>query len=384
MLLWKNKIWIFISIIKRKVRPLERYALCPLRHAPSPRPLPRGERGKVRGKELTMRLPKFEYLEPKTLKEAAKALASDTKESVLLAGGTDLLVNMKHKVIQPKQVINLKTIPKLAYISNGKDGLRIGALTTLHDIASSQAIQEEVPILSQAAGEVGAYAHQVMGTLGGNLCQGNRCRFYNQSAFWRGVKSPCYKVGGKICHVVPARAGGGRKSGECHSTYCGDMAPVLIALDAQVRVVGSNGERVFPLSKLYTQEGKKPLSLRKGEILKEILFPPPSGKALYLKWRRRESIEFPIVSLAFHIEKDGNERIQKARIIFSGVGSGPVEALEAEKMLKNASLDDWMIEKVSNQAIKEISPMRTSIHSPAYKRKMAGILLKQALEKISS
>ena len=331
-------------------------------------------------RECTMRLPKFEYLEPKTLREAAKALASDTKGSVLIAGGTDLLVNMKHRVIQPNQVINLKTIPKLAYISNGKGGWRVGALTTLRDIASSSVIQERIPILCQASREVGAFAHQAMGTLGGNLCQGNRCRFYNQSAFWRGVKSPCYKAGGKICHVVPARPAGGRKSKECHSTYCGDMAPVLIALDAQVKTVGPNGERVFPLSKLYTQDGKKPLSLRKGEILKEILLPPPSGKTVYLKWRLRESIEFPIVSLALHIEKDGNERIQKARIIFSAVGSGPVETLEAEKMLKNSSLDDQTIEKVSDQAVKEISPMRTSIHSPAYKRKIAGILLRQALE----
>ena len=331
-----------------------------------------------------MRLPKFEYLEPKTLKEAAKALASDTKGSVLIAGGTDLLVNMKHQVIRPKQVINLKTIPKLAYISNGKGGLRIGTLTTLHSIASSPLIQKRVPILCQSAREVGAYAHQTMGTLGGNLCQGNRCRFYNQSTFWRGVKSPCYKAGGNICHVVPARPAGGRKSKECHSTYCGDMAPALIALDAQVRVVGPNGERVFPLSKLYTHDGKRPLSLRKGEILKEILLSSPSGKTLYLKWRRRDSIEFPIVSLALYIEKDGNEQIQKARIIFSAVGSGPVEILEAEKMLKNASLDDQMIEKISDQAIKEISPMRTSIYSPAHKREIAGILLKQVLEKISS
>jgi 4-hydroxybenzoyl-CoA reductase subunit beta len=329
-----------------------------------------------------MRLLKFEYLEPKTLKEAANALALDMKGSVLIAGGTDLLVNMKHRVIQPKQVINLKTIPKLAYILNEKGELRIGALTTLHDIASSPAIQERFLILRQVAREVGAYAHQSMGTLGGNLCQGNRCRFYNQSAFWRGVKSPCYKAGGKVCHVVPARPADGRKPKECHSTYCGDMAPGLIALDAQVRVVGPNGERVFPLGKLYTQDGKKPLSFRKGEILKEILLPPPSGKTLYLKWRRRESIEFPIVSLALHIEKDGNERIQRARIIFSAVGSGPVETLEAEKMLKNASLDNQTIEKVSNQAVREISPMRTSIHSPAYKRKIAGILLRQALEEM--
>ena len=329
-----------------------------------------------------MRLPKFEYLAPKTLKEATRTLASEANRSVLLAGGTDLLVNMKHRVIQPKQVINLKSILKLAYISNGKGGLRIGTLTTLQDIASSLVIQNKFPALCQAAREVGAYAHQIMGTLGGNLCQGNRCRFYNQSAFWRGVKSPCYKAGGSVCHVVPARPAGGRKPKECHSTYCGDMAPVLIALDAQVRTVGPKGERVFHLGKLYKQDGKKPLSLRKGEILKEILLPPPSGKTLYLKWRLRDSIEFPIISLALHLEKDGNERIREARITFSAVGSGPVEAFEAEKILKNGSLDNQTIEKVSDQAIKEISPMRTSIHSPAYKRKMAGILLRQALEQL--
>jgi 4-hydroxybenzoyl-CoA reductase beta subunit len=322
-----------------------------------------------------MRLPDFEYLEPKTLNEAAKALASNMKGSALIAGGTDLLVNMKHRVIQPKQVINLKTIPKLAYISNGKGALRIGILTTLREIASSPVIQKRTPILCQVAGEVGAYAHQTMGTLGGNICQGNRCRFYNQSAFWRGVKSPCYKAGGNICHVV-------RKPKECHSTYCGDMAPVLIALDAQVKVIGPNGVRIFPLRKLYTQDGKRPLSLRKGEILKEIFVPSSSGKTLYLKWRRRESIEFPIVSLALHLEKDKNGQIQKTRIIFSAVGSGPVETLEAEKVLMHASLEDQTIEKVSNQAMKEILPMRTSLASPAYKRRMAGILLRQALEEI--
>ena len=322
-----------------------------------------------------MRLLEFKYLEPKTLKEAVKAFASDGKGSVLLAGGTDLLVNMKHRVIQPKQVINLKTIPKLAYVTSVKSELKIGALTTLRDLASSPAIQERFPILSSVATEVGAYALQTMGTLGGNLCQGNRCRFYNQSFFWRGAKSPCYKAGGKVCHVV-------RKPEECHSTYCGDMAPVLIALKAQVRVAGPNGERVFPLSKLYTQDGGKPLSLKKGEILREVLVPPLSGKTSYLKWRRRESIEFPTVSLALYIEKDGNEEIQKARIIFSAVGSGPVETLEAEKMLKNASLDDRTIERVSNQAVTEICPMRTSIYSPSYKRKVAGIVLRQALEEI--
>lgn len=321
-----------------------------------------------------MRLPKFEYMEPRTLKEAVKALAEDPEGTVLLAGGTDLLVNMKQKVIQPKRVINLKGIPKLTYISNGKDGLRIGALTTLRDLSLSPVIYERCPALTEAAKEVGAYAHQVMGTLGGNLCQGNRCRFYNQSSFWRSVRPLCFKAGGSICHVV-------RKPKECHSTYCGDMAPVLIVLDSRIKVIGPHGERSFPLERLYTRNGKRPLSLRKGEILKEILIPKPSGKTLYLKWRLRGSLEFPVVALALNIEKGMNGRIRRARIIFSGVGSGPVEALEAERTMRNGSLDNETIERVSNQAVREISPMRTSIHSPAYKRKMAAILLKQALEK---
>jgi len=329
-----------------------------------------------------MRLPKFEYLAPRTLREAANALASDTKGSVLLAGGTDLLVNMKHRVIQPKQVINLKAIPKLTYISNGKDGLKIGALTTLHALASSPVVQEKYPVLSQAANEVGGYAHQMMGTIGGNLCQGNRCRFYNQSAFWRSVRPLCYKAGGEICHVVPARPAGGRKPRECHSAYCGDMAPVLIALDSQIKVSGPSGERTFPLKKLYTRNGKKPLSLKRGEILKEVLVPLPSGKTLYLKWRLRGSLEFPIVSLALHTEINGDGAINSSKIVFSGVGSGPMEATEAEKMLKDSYLNEGMIEKVSNQAVKEISPMRTSTHSPAYKRKMARILLRQAFEQL--
>lgn len=322
-----------------------------------------------------MRLPKFEYLEPRSLKEASKALAADPGGTLLLAGGTDLLVNMKHGVIQPKRLINLKVIPKLAYISDGRDGLRIGALTTLHDMASSPIIQEKYPALCQASTEVAAYAHQTMGTLSGNLCQGNRCRFYNQSVFWRGARPTCYKAGGEVCHVV-------KKPKECHSTYCGDMAPVLIAMDAQIKIVGPVGERNISLKRLYTQNGKKPLSLKKGEILKEVIVPPPSGKTFYLKWRLRDSLEFPIVSLALHLEKNRDGEIDKARIIFSGVGPGPVEASETEKILKGASLNAQTIEEVLNQALKEISPMRTSIYSPAYKRKMAGILLRQALEQL--
>ncbi len=321
-----------------------------------------------------MRLPKFEYIEPKSLREAVKILSAHPSETSLLAGGTDLLVNMKYGVVKPTTLINLRSIPKLNYILEEKETLRIGSLTSLHDLYTSPLIQEKFPILSQAAREVGAFAHQVMGTIGGNLCQGNRCRFYNQSPFWRSVRPPCFKAGGEICHVI-------KKTKECHSTYCGDMAPALIALGARVKVIGPQGERIFPLKRLYTQNGKKPLSLRKGEILKEILLSQSSGKSIYLKWRWRGSIEFPIVSLALYIEKEDN-KISLSRVVFSGVGEGPLEISEIEKSLLGSTLEGSIIDSVSEQVTKLVSPMRTSIYSPAYKRKMAGILLREGLDKL--
>jgi 4-hydroxybenzoyl-CoA reductase subunit beta len=330
-----------------------------------------------------MRLPQFEYIAPGTLKEASRALPANVKDSVFLAGGTDLLVLMKQRLVQPGRVIDLNTLPRLNFISTGKEGVRIGALTTLHDIVSSPLLRERYPTLVQSARKVGAYVHQVMGTLGGNLCQGNRCRYYNQSPFWRSARPPCYKAGGKICHVVPVRPASGVKTGICHSAYCGDMAPVLIALDGRVKITGRDGERILPLKKLYTQNGKKPLSLKRGEILKEVLIPPPAGKTLYLKWRLRDSIEFPVISLAINLDKNKDGKIKRARIILSGISPGPVEASETEKLLKGAPLDQPSIENASRRIAGEISPMRTSSVSPAYKRKMAGILLKQALEEMT-
>lgn len=320
-----------------------------------------------------MHFPRFDYIEPKTLGEAAAALALDGGGSSLLAGGTDLLVLMKHRLIEPKRIVNLKAIPNLAYISTGKDGLRIGTLTTLHELASSPLLQERYPAISYAAGEAGAYVHQVSGTLGGNLCQANRCRYYNQTAFWRNVKTPCYKAGGQTCHIV-------RKQGECHAAYCGDLAPVLVALDAQIKVVSPNEKRTFPLIQLYTQEGKEPLALRKGEIIEEILVPPPSGRTVYLKLRLRDSIDFPVISLAVSLNKDKHGVVRRAKVVFSAVGCGPVEAPNAAKTLEGITLSQEQIEKVAIGVVKETTAMRTSLTSPAYKRRMAQNLLRQALE----
>lgn len=322
-----------------------------------------------------MRLPQFDFLEPRTLREASRALAGDPAGSVLLAGGTDLVVSVKQRVILPRQIINLKSVPKLAYLTRGPDGLRIGPLTTLDELASSALVRERYPALGDAAHKAGSYAHQVMGTVGGNLCQGNRCRYFNQSTSWRDARTPCYKAGGQMCWVV-------QKPEECHATYCGDLAPVLIALDARMTVMGPTGRRTVPLEDLYTHDGNRPLSLGPGEIVERVLVPPPSGHALYLKVRLRDTIDFPIISLAASVRRARDGSVAGARVVFSGVGTGPVRAREAERALTGASLTDEVIGSVSRQVVKEITPLRTSLTSPAYKRRLSGTLLAQALETV--
>jgi CO/xanthine dehydrogenase FAD-binding subunit len=160
------------------------------------------------------------------------------------------------------------------------------------------------------------------------------------------------------------------------------MAPLLIALDSQIKLLGSNGERTLPLKDLYTNNGKDPLSLKRSEVLKEIFVPNCDGETVFLKLRVRNSLEFSVLSLAVYIEKSVNGEIKKARIIYSGVGSGPTEALETEKALEGLVLNDQMIEGTSRQIAEDITPMPTSVTSPSYKIKMAKVLLKEALRSI--
>jgi CO/xanthine dehydrogenase FAD-binding subunit len=158
---------------------------------------------------------------------------------------------------------------------------------------------------------------------------------------------------------------------------------VLIALEAQVVVVGPGGEKSFPLKRLYTGNGKKPLALKTGEILKEIHIPPPQGKTLYLKSRLRDSIEYPILSLALTLHLDDTGKIKKARAVLSGVGPGPVSALKVQRCLTGNSPNAELIDQASSLIPKEISPMRTSTVPPAYRRKMSGILLRKGLLEIT-
>jgi len=317
-----------------------------------------------------MRLPKFRYVEPESIKEVSTILL-DEPGAKILAGGTDILPNMKHRVELPSVVVNIKKIPELNFIQQDNGAIRIGALTPLKKVYESPVIAENLSALASAASSVGSYHHQTMGTIGGNICQQNRCKYFNQSQWWRSSRPTCFKAGGEICHVV-------NKEEVCYSAYSGDVAPALMVLDARIIVQSRDNSREMPLDMLFSGNGKAPLNLKEGELLTEIIIPGKAndGFSTYLKSANRESIDFPIVGTAFW----GSLKKKEYRVAFTAVDRKPLRGGSVEDFLKGKDLSEELIEEADQIASKEASPVKTSLYSPSYKRKMMGLLLRSALQ----
>jgi len=309
-------------------------------------------------------------VEAESIREVSTILL-DEPDAKILAGGTDILPNMKHKVELPSVVVNIKKIPGLNFIQQDNGAVRIGALTPLKKVYESPIIAENFSALASAASSVGSYHHQIMGTIGGNMCQQNRCKYFNQSQGWRSSRPTCVKAGGEICHVV-------NKKETCYSTYSGDVAPALLVLDARIIVQSKDNSRETPLYMLFSGNGKAPLNLEKGEILTEIIIPGDAkdGFSTYLKSANRESIDFPIVGTAFRASLKKKEY----RVAFTAVNRRPLRGSRVEDFLKGKDLSEELLEEANQIASKEASPVKTSIYSPSYKRRMMGLLLRSAIQ----
>jgi 4-hydroxybenzoyl-CoA reductase subunit beta len=318
-----------------------------------------------------MRLPIFTHRKPADLDGALHALAGSS-EAKVLAGGTDLLVNMKHRVEMPDVLVSVRRIPALRGISREGDATVIGTATTLKEIGKNVELGRKFPALVQAAMSVGSYRHQVMGTLGGNICQNTRCRFFNQSWQWRQARSICFKAGGEDCHVI------GKKN-ICFSTYSGDVAPALLVLDSAVRIAGPHGPREAPLADLYSGDGRTPLTLGPGELVTSVIIPEASaeGKSRYEKFSIRGSIDFPIVGAAVW-RGDGG-----VRAAYTGVDRAPVRASELEAELAGQELTDASLKRSAALAHKAAKIAPTSVHPVSFKRELMGALFEKAMRTIS-
>lgn len=324
-----------------------------------------------------MNLPVFEFAEAESIVEACQCLERQGEEAQVIAGGTDLLTLMKSRLKAPKLLVDINGIPGLDKISySAPGGLKVGALVSLRRLAADALVREKYPILVQAALSVGSPQLRAMGTIGGNLCQDNICLYFDPSAAVRQSLEPCHKLGGAVCYVVQG-------SKECWATYAGDVAPALLVLGAKVKVVDSSGEKMIPLSELYSCDGKRPHTLHPGQLITQIQVPVPSPHSggAYLKLRQRETLEYPLLGVAVHLTMEGEEGIcKKASLALTAVDKAPVEVKEADK-LKGKKLTNDVIQELAKAAYKRAHPMKNLCgFTVSYRLKMVNAFVDSAIQ----
>ncbi len=288
-----------------------------------------------------LRLPWFEYRAPRSVAEAAQILAGEGPAAMLVAGGTDLLPNMKRRHQTPKILVSLKGIESLRK-ANGT----LGAGLTLSEILN---IGKIPTALRQAAAQVATPHLRNMGTLGGNLCLDTRCTYYNQNYEWRQAIDFCLKKDGDTCWVATA-------SKRCVAVSSTDTAPALIALNAAVVLEGAAGEREIPVENLYKNDGIDYLSRRPDEILTAVKI-PGGWKSTYWKLRRRGSFDFPLLGVAAALRFDSDGSIQDARIALGAAASRPFLLEKASEFLKGRKLTDEVIAEASTLIANRAKPM---------------------------
>ncbi len=323
-----------------------------------------------------MRLPAFRYLAPGTAAEAARILADHGPEAMAVAGGTDLYPNMKRRQFAPKVVVGLRGLEGARGIAaNGS--LRLGALTTLAEVAAHPEVLAGWPSVARSAGLVSSPPLRNAGTIGGNLCVDTRCNYYNQSESWRAAIGYCMKKDGDVCLVAPGSA-------FCWALSSSDTAPVMITLDAEVSLVGPGGLRRLPVRDLYGHDGIGYLAKKPEEILTEIHVPDRRGwRMTYRKLRRRGSIDFPILGVAAAVRLGPGGVVEDARIALGAVHVRPVEAKDAQEFLRGRTLDAETIDMAAGVAYKPARPLDNADLSYAWRKRMARVEVARALRELA-
>lgn len=320
-----------------------------------------------------MKLPKFDYHAPRSLVEACTLLEKMEGKAIAIAGGTDLMLPMKERLKVPDCLVDLRAIPGLTEIGNGAQGeLKIGALVTLRHLAAEPSVRQHYPALARAALDVATAQIQAMGTVGGNICQDCLCLYYNQSVGSKHGLERCLKAGGDVCHTI-------KGSKECWATYCSDLAPVLLVLGAKIKIVDPLGERVIPLTDLYTGNGKQPHTLRAGQLVSQIIIPAqgPKNGNIYLKLRVRKTIDYPALGVAVSVTKTTTG--QKVSIGLTGVDKRPLLIEEVSQEGQFFGEED--IELLAQRAYTLARPLNNlRDFTPSYRKEMVKVYVRSALE----
>jgi 4-hydroxybenzoyl-CoA reductase subunit beta len=307
----------------------------------------------------------------------AAALLARLPGARIIAGGTDLVPNLRRGLGAPSDLIDVSAIAGFADMTRNTKGWHFGAGVALARLAVDPTIANELPALAQAAAGVAGPGHRTVATLGGNLCLDTRCVFYNQSEWWRRANDYCLKHGGETCHVAPQ----GRR---CHAAFSGDLAPALIALDASVELAGETATRSVPLAELYADDGAASLRLAPGELVAAVHVPPqPAGAvSAYRKARVRGAMDFPLAGVAVRATFDG-DKLGALRLALTGTNSRPLLLADTDALC-GAPVDEAMLAALGKKIGKQVSPMRSTVTAANYRRQVAMVLAQRLLREMAA
>ena len=299
-----------------------------------------------------MRLPKFTYRVPREIAQAVKMIGDAGTEGQFVAGGTDLYPNMKRRQQTPRTVISVMRLPELNQISGeGKSGIRIGASVTLTDICEHPLLKHEYPAVAATAKLISTPLLRNMGTIGGNLLLDTRCNYYDQNYEWRKGINFCLKKDGDVCWVAPG-------SSKCWAVQSSDLAPLLVAIGAKLRLASTLGERVVDAAGFYNDDGIDYLHKRPDELLVDIQLPPTNGwRASYRKLRRRGAFDFPVLGVAAWAKFDAMGKVAEAKLVLGGIAPSPIEVKEAAQTLIGQGLDEEKIQAAAEETYIKARPL---------------------------
>src|SRR5215831_1383605 len=322
-----------------------------------------------------MRLPKFRYWMPTTVREAVRIKADCGPEGAFVAGGTDLYPNMKRRQQTPRNVIGVARVRSLAKMRFGETGVSIGAAVPLSAIERNRRIRRDYPALAHAIAEISTPPLRNMGTLGGNVLLDTRCNYYDQNYEWRQAIHFCMKKDGEICWVAPG-------SPRCLAVQSADSVPILIALGARATLVSARGEREIAVEDLYANDGIRYVTKQPDELLTEIRPGRPGNwTASYRKLRRRGSFDFPVLGVGAAVSATGGV-VTDVRLVLGGVASAPLRLTKSEELLRGRLLTEEAIAEAAAAASGPARPMDNTDFSILWRKEMVSRYVGLALRDV--
>jgi 4-hydroxybenzoyl-CoA reductase subunit beta len=320
----------------------------------------------------------FDYVSPESL-EAAMGELGRRENLALLAGGTALNPLLKYGVRKPSCLLNLGRIQELKRLTLGENGFYIGSMVTLAELIENPTVQQHLPTLAESARWVASPQIRNQGTVGGNLLQEKGCHYFNQSDSWRENVSPCFQLGGGVCHQIPS-------SRVCRALYYSDLAPVLLAFEAAAEIVDEKGLKTVSLQELIHNH----VAGVKGKfILKAISIPslPPGTWGKFLKAGVRSAIDFALADVAIRYSPAGPRgKNPLVRIVIAALSPEPFFLEETPRELSrpgNALRGEKIVELALQEAESKMAPIRETAVSAQTKRQSLGILRRAMQELLS-